>query len=427
MSHDGRGVARVDGKTTFIRGALPGERVEFVYTRKHRARDEGRCVKVLEASPERVEPRCVHFRLCGGCSLQHQAADRQIHAKARILRDNLERLGQVKPEAWLDPLIGPYWGYRHKARLGVKYVPKKGGALVGFREVGASKVAELSACEVLHPYVGRRLTELRALINAMDVREWIPQIEVAVGDDHAALIFRHLAPLSDADRETLRTFGVQYDMDIFLQSGGPETVAPLDPDAARTLRYRLPAWDVEIAFRPDDFTQVNAQLNRAMVARALDLLALRPQDRVLDLFCGLGNFTLPMARQCRRVTGVEGDAGLVARARENAERNHIRNVEYHAADLIEDQSEAPWAMGPYDKLLLDPPRSGALEMLPLIARLAPERIVYVSCHPGSLARDAGILVREHGYRLAKAGVMDMFPHTAHVESIALFERSTRRG
>ena len=423
MSHDGRGVARLDGKATFIHGALPGEKVEFLYTRKHRKRDEGRCVNVLEASPDRVEPKCIHFGLCGGCSLQHQAVDRQIHAKAQVLKDNLECLGAVRPETWLDPLTGPHWGYRHKARLGVKYVFKKEKLLVGFREAGTSKVADLSVCEVLHPSVGRRLIQLRELIGDMEARERIPQIEVAVGDDHAALIFRHLDPLSESDRQALRGFVARYDLDIFLQPGGPDTVTPLDPGAERTLSYRLPQWDVEVAFRPDDFTQVNTELNRAMVARALDLLALRPGERVLDLFCGLGNFTLPMARQGADVVGVEGDEGLVVRARGNANRNGLMTqVEYHAADLMEDQSEAPWMSGPYDKVLLDPPRSGALEILPLIARLAPGRIVYVSCHPGSLARDAECLIREYGYRLTKAGVMDMFPHTAHVESIALFER-----
>ena len=422
MSHDGRGVVRLDGKATFIRGALPGEKVEFLYTRKHRKRDEGRCINVLEASPERVEPKCAHFGLCGGCSLQHQAVDRQIHAKAEVLKDNLERLGSVQPETWLKPLTGPHWRYRHKARLGVKYVFKKEKLLVGFREAGTSKVADLSVCEVLHPSVGHRLIQLRALINDMEARERIPQIEVAVGDRHAALIFRHLDPLSDADRQALRAFAAHYDLDIFLQPGGPDTVTPLNPGAERTLSYRLPEWGVEVAFRPDDFTQVNTALNRAMVARALDLLDLRPGDRVLDLFCGLGNFTLPMARQGAEVVGVEGDEGLVVRARENAQRNGVTQVEYHAADLTHDQSEAPWMSGRYDKILLDPPRSGALEMLPLIARLAPKRIVYVSCHPGSLARDAGCLVKEHGYRLVKAGVMDMFPHTAHVESIALFEQ-----
>ena len=424
MSHDGRGVAGLDGKSTFIHGALPGEKVEFLYTRKHRKRDEGRCVNVLEASPERVEPKCIHFGLCGGCSLQHQAVDRQIHAKAQVLKDNLECLGAVRPETWLDPLTGPHWGYRHKARLGVKYVFKKEKLLVGFREAGTSKVADLSVCEVLHPSVGRRLIQLRELIDDMEARERIPQIEVAVGDDHAALIFRHLDPLSESDRQALRGFGARYDVDIFLQPGGPDTVTPLDPRTERTLSYRLPRWDVEVAFRPDDFTQVNTQLNRAMVARALDLLALRPGDRVLDLFCGLGNFTLPMARQGADVVGVEGDEGLVARARENARRNGLIQVAYHAANLMEDQSEALWMLGPYDKVLLDPPRSGALEILPLIARLTPGRIVYVSCHPGSLARDAERLVREYGYRLTRAGVMDMFPHTAHVESIALFEKQT---
>ncbi|MGB0720907.1 MAG: 23S rRNA (uracil(1939)-C(5))-methyltransferase RlmD [Gammaproteobacteria bacterium] len=420
LAHDGRGVARIDGKTTFIRGALPGEDVEFIYTSKRRNRDEGRCVSVQTPSPERVEPGCPHFGLCGGCSLQHQDPTRQIEAKFQVLKDNLERIGKVEPEAYLAPLTGPHWGYRHKARLGARYVHKKEKLLVGFREAGTSKVADLTACAVLHPAVGERLTALREMLARLSVHERIPQIEVAVGDDHGALIVRNLEPLPENDRAVLRAFGRETDLDIYLQPGGPDTVEPLTE--VRPLSYRLPEWNVEVFFRPDDFTQVNTELNRSMVARALEMLDPKPEDRVLDLFCGLGNFTLPLARKAGQVTGVEGDAGLVERARENARSNGVDNVNYFVANLMEDQSGAEWLQQSYDKILLDPPRSGAVEMIPHLAGLGARRIVYVSCHPGSLARDAGLLVNEHGYRMVRAGVMDMFPHTAHVESIALFER-----
>lgn len=421
MAHDGRGVAHIEDKTIFIDGALPGEEVWFTYTDRRRKFDEGQVTEVISASPDRVEPRCPHFGLCGGCSLQHVSPEAQIRDKQQILLENFRRLGGVQPETVLPPLTGPVWGYRRKARLGVKWVKAKGRVLVGFRERRTPFVATLERCEVLHPSVGERLLELSGVIGTLEAYNRIAQIEVAVDDSQTALVLRNLDPLSEGDRRRLTEYAKANDLRLFLQPGGPDSVEPLWPEAVE-LSYALPAFEVDYRFAPTDFTQVNFDINRAMVERALELLDLSGEERVLDLFCGLGNFTLPIARRAREVVGVEGDAGLVQRARENAERNGIGNALFHAADLTKDLSEAPWWQGGFDRVLLDPPRSGAQETLEHIARLGVPRIVYVSCGPATLARDAGILVNEHGYRLERAGVMDMFPHTAHVESIALFTR-----
>lgn len=422
MSHDGRGVAHVDGKAVFIDGALPGEELSFLYTARSRKHDEGRLCELFQASEQRVEPKCAHFEICGGCSLQHQHPDSQILSKQQTLLDNLERIGKVRPERILDALTGPAWGYRNKARLGVKYVRKKGRVLVGFREKRKPYLADIQRCEVLHPSVGERLEELANLIQGMEARERIAQIEVAVGEQATALVFRHLDPLSEGDRQILRDYAQQTGLHIWLQPGGPDTVAPFWPQDSQ-LSYHLQDHDIEMPFRPTDFTQVNVEINRAMIHQALTLLDIEKDSRVLDLFCGLGNFTLPMARRAAQVTGVEGDAGLVQRARENAAHNAIRNVDYHAVDLTQEPGGQVWMRQTYDRILLDPPRSGAQEMMPFVASLGATRIVYVSCHPGSLARDAGLLVNEYGYRLVATGVMDMFPHTAHVESMALFEKT----
>lgn len=422
LSPEGRGVAHVDGETVFIHGALPGERVTFRYLRRRRGIGEGDVVEVLQPSPERIEPACAHFSICGGCSLQHVSPERQRQLKSEVLQTQLERIGRVSPEEWLSPLSGNPWGYRRKARLGVKLVPKKGGVLVGFRERGSSFIAALDACEVLDPRVGHKLPELARLIEGLSVARQLPQIEVAIGDDAVGLVFRHLAPLTPADKEALIAFGQQHDFLMFLQPGNESTVRLLWPEQGG-LSYRLPDFDVEVAFRPTDFTQVNADINRLMVARAIELLDPQPQESVLDLFCGLGNFTLPLARRAKQVVGVEGEAGLVARARENAVRNGLENCDFHVADLSRDVRDLPWMQQNYDKLLLDPARSGAAELIPQIAGLGAGRIVYVSCNPATLARDAGMLVHEHGYRLRSAGIIDMFPHTAHVESIAVFERA----
>ena len=419
LAHDGRGVAHLEGKTVFIDGALVGEEVRFVYTARRRNHDEGRVVEVLRPATERVAPRCPHFGVCGGCSLQHLAPQAQIQAKQRTLMENLRRLGKVEPEAVLAPLTGPTWGYRGKARLGVKFVAKKGRVLVGFRERGKPYIADLERCEVLHPAVGEHLPLLAETVAALEAYARIPQIEVAVADEGTALVFRHLDPLGDADRERLRRLGTEHDYLVFLQPKGPESIVPLEPEAI-TLSYRLAEAGVRLQFGPADFTQVNAGINPAMVARALDLLELGDADRLLELFCGLGNFSLPAARRGARVTGVEGEVALVERARANAEANGLAEAaRFHSADLFQPEPEAPWLREPFNKVLLDPPRSGAREVLEVVAPRRPERLVYVSCNPATLARDAGALVHEHGYRLVRAGVMDMFPHTAHVESIAL--------
>ena len=423
LSHDGRGVARrEDGKAVFVAGALPGETVLAEPTARSRRFDEARTLEVLAASPERVPPRCPHFGTCGGCVLQHLAQDRQIVAKQQVLLENLERIGKVAPGRVLEPLTADSWGYRRKGRFSVRRVNKKDKTLVGFREQDPRFVADLGQCHTVIPQIGMKIQALAALVDGLQAREQIPQIEFIAGDDAIALTVRHLAPLDEADRAALAAFGREHGFSMFLQPKGPDSVHPLDGQAP-ALSFRLPQWDVELAFEPLDFIQVNAGLNQKMIARALELLDAQAGERVLDLFCGLGNFTLPLARTVAEVVGVEGDAGLVARARANAQRNGLGNAQFFAADLTTDQRGTPWMRAGFDKLLLDPPRSGADEVLKQLPLQGIDRIVYVSCHPGSLARDAGFLVHERGYRLVAAGVMDMFPHTAHVESIALFERA----
>ena len=421
LGHDGRGVTHLDGKAVFIDGALPGEVVSFEYLTTRKKFDEGRVLEVQQASPDRVEPGCQYFGLCGSCSLQHMGATAQILAKQQVLLDNLKHIGNVEPQAVLTPLTGPVWGYRTKARLGAKFVIKKDRLLVGFREKRNPYVADLSRCEVLHPSVGERFQELIEVIGALEAKARIPQIEVSVSEDTTALVFRHLDPLCESDLDTLKQFAIDQDIHVYLQPGGPDTIFPFWPEQS-ILSYHLPEQDIEIRFQPTDFTQVNTDINQQMVRRVLEMLELDQQDRVLDLFCGLGNFTLPMARLAGTVTGVEGDAGLVSRARENAVLNNIENVSFHAADLAADAPDVAWAGGNYNKVLLDPPRCGAAEVMNTLGNIRPQQIVYVSCHPGSLARDAGTLVNEMGYKLRSAGVMDMFPHTAHVESIALFSQ-----
>jgi len=421
LTHDGRGVARRDsGKTVFVAGALPGERVLAVQTGRHRSFDEARTVEVLQAAPERVAPRCAHFGTCGGCALQHYAEERQILAKQRVLLENLERIGHVTPATVLEPLTDAAWGYRRKGRFSVRRVEKKDKTLVGFREADPRFVADLGECHTVIPRVGALIPTLSTLIDGLETRREIPQVEFIAGDDTVALTFRHLVPLPDADRAALVAFAQAHGVAVFLQPGGVDSVHALWPDNPK-LAFALPQWGIELRFRPLDFIQVNAGLNARMIQRALDLLEPQAEERVLDLFAGLGNFTLPLARHAREVVGVEGDAGLVQRARENAAHNGIANAQFHAADLAQDLRGEPWMREGFDKLLLDPPRSGADVVLAQLPLKQFRRIVYVSCHPASLARDAGYLVNEKGWRLRAAGVMDMFPHTAHVESIAVFE------
>lgn len=425
LSHDGRGVARREGeggKVTFISGALPQETVMAEQTAKSRHFDEARTVEVLKASPHRVEPLCPHFGVCAGCVLQHLEESQQIVAKQQVLMDNLTRIGHVSPGEVLPPLVGDSWGYRRKGRFSVRRVEKKDKTLVGFREQDPRFVADLSQCLTVIPEIGGKVSALSTFIESLDGKRDIPQIEFIGGDAAIALTVRHLQPLSDADRQAWTAFGQEHGFAIYLQPGGLESVHPLWPAEGVPLSFALPQWNVELAFRPLDFIQVNAKLNQQMIAHALTLLDAQPDERVLDLFCGLGNFTLPLARTVREVVGVEGEAGLVARARENAERNGLGNAQFFAADLTQDQRNASWMKQGFDKLLLDPPRSGAIDVLQQLPLKQFKRIVYVSCHPGSLARDAGYLVSEQGFTLVSAGAMDMFPHTAHVESIAVFER-----
>ena len=427
LSHDGRGVARIDGKAVFVSGALPGEEALVRIRRRHRNFDEAEVVELRSRSEHRVEPLCRHYGQCSGCSLQHLDAEMQIQAKQRVLAENFERIGKVSPQTWLPPLTDAPWGYRRKGRLSVRNVVKKGRVLVGFREEDNPRfVADIQQCEVVHPALGPKIGLLAELISGMEAAADIAQIEFAAGDDTVALVFRHLKPLSEGDQAALKAFGQEHGFAIYLQPGGISSVHPLWPEHPR-LAFRIPSGrddvqDVELEFRPLDFVQVNAGMNRRMMARTMELLDPQPTDRVLDLFCGLGNFTLPIARRVAEVVGVEGEHGLVERAAENAMRNGITHARFEVANLFEDQRHAAWAKQAWDKLLLDPPRAGADKVLEYLPNKETQRIVYVSCHPGSLARDAGILVQKHGFRLSAAGVMDMFPHTAHVESIALFER-----
>ena len=423
LDQEGRGVTHVGGKAVFVHGALPGESVRFQRTRRQRRHDEAEVVEVLRASAQRVVARCRHFGICGGCSLQHLEHAAQLEAKARVVADAFERIGSVTPESWLAPLSGPAWSYRRRARLGCKFVDKKGKVLVGFRERGSPLIADLEACEVLAPPVGALIAPLAELVGTLEIRRRVAQIEVAVAENATALVLRVLDDPTPSDLTKLAAFESSHGVALYLQRGGLDTVTPLTPPAL-PLRYGLPGLPVGIEFAPTDFVQVNDPLNRLMVERAVELLDPRPSDRALDLFCGLGNFSLPLALRCASVDGVEGDAALVARARANAERNGISNAAFHVADLAAAEPAGAWARAAYDLVLLDPPRAGAREVLPVATASRPRRIIYVSCHPGSLARDAGILVREHGYRLVTAGIMDMFPHTSHVESIALFEPRT---
>ncbi len=423
VTHDGRGIADTEGKKVFVAGALRGEEVRFVRRKSRRNFDEAELLDVITASPERKQAKCAAFGRCGGCALQHISIEQQRAIKFDTLKDNLERIGRVEPGRWLEPLIGPVWNYRRRARLAVKYVSAKGRVLVGFRERHAPFITDMHCCEVLAAPVGTLIDPLSETVGRLSIRARLPQIEVAVADNATALVFRVLDPPAAEDLEELRRFGDEYDLRIYLQPGGPDSLHLLHPQAEDDpLFYGLPEFDVRIEFEPVDFVQVNGEINGAMVGRAIELLEPDRQDRVLDLFCGIGNFSLPLARRCGEVLGVEGESKLVQRATANAAANAIGNVEFRQADLAAIDGSEKWLQGPWDRLLLDPARNGAAEVIKCISRIDAARIVYVSCHPGTLARDAGALVTGAGYTLEAAGIIDMFPHTAHVESIAVFKK-----
>lgn len=423
LDHEGKGVAHVDGKTIFIDGALPGEVVEYSSYRKKPTFEIAQATRIIKAASSRVVPRCPHFGVCGGCALQHADPSAQVAAKQRVLEDNLAHIGNVKPEEIYSPLQGSPWGYRHRARLSARLVPKKGGMLVGFHEKKSSYIADMSECHVLPKRVSDLLLPLRELIGALSISDRMPQVEVAVGERCLALVLRVLEPLNSADEELLRRFADRHGVVFYLQPKGPDTVTRFYPLDAPPLTYTLPEFDIEMNFSPTEFTQVNYPINRVLVRKALRLLDPQPGERIADMFCGLGNFTLPIARSGAKVFGVEGSEALVKRAFENAQANGLAGqVDYGVANLFLCTPEIVAGWGHFDKMLIDPPREGALELVKSLGPDSPKRIVYVSCNPATLARDAAILVHQKGYTLRGAGIANMFPHTAHVESIALFER-----
>jgi 23S rRNA (uracil1939-C5)-methyltransferase len=424
LDHEGRGVAHVDGKAIFIDGALPGEVVDYSSYRRKPSYEKAHTVRVLRASSQRVAPPCPHFGTCGGCSMQHLHLAGQTAAKQRVLEDALWHIARLKPEQLFPPIAGSGWGYRLRARLSVRYVASKGGALIGFREKHSSYVALMDSCVVLPPHVSALIPVLKTLVDGMSQPDRMPQIEVAVGGSRTVLLLRHLEPLTPDDLDRLRQFADLHRIIWYLQSKGLDTVAPLLPADARLLSYELPDFGLELLFHPTEFTQVNNGVNRMLVRRAMALLRPQAGERIADLFCGLGNFTLPIARLGARVLGVEGNASLVSRARQNAALNGLASFcEFVVANLFEATEESIAALGPLDKLLIDPPREGAIALVKALPEEGgPRSIVYVSCSPATLARDAAVLVHEKGYRLRGAGIANMFPHTSHLESIALFEK-----
>ena len=440
---EAQGVAhRANGKVVFIEDALPGEEVRVSVSRRKNNWEQATMAERRTESSQRVTPKCVHFGLCGGCKMQHFHPSAQVAVKQRVLEDNLWHLGKVKPEMLLRPIEGPTWGYRYRARLSVRHVVKKGTVLVGFHERKSRYVADMGVCEVLPPHVSALLMPLRGLIGRMEARDRLPQIEVAVGSDVTVLVLRHLEPLSASDAQHLRDFAQahgpvgsgQQTLSWWLQPKGPDTVHPLD-EALPKLDYTLPEFGITMPFKPTDFTQVNHAINQVLVGRALRLLDVQRDERVIDWFCGLGNFTLPLATQAREVLGIEGSETLVARSLENARFNGVaERTSFVARNLFEITPQELASYGHADKWLVDPPREGAFALAKAVADLhqdpslapdwvPPKRIVYVSCNPATLARDAGLLVHQGGYRCVMAGAVNMFPHTAHVESMAVFERA----
>lgn len=430
LDQEGRGVAHVDGKVIFIEGGLTGEQVEYASYKRKPSYEQAKVTRILQPSSQRVAPRCPHFGVCGGCSMQHIDPAAQAAAKQRVLENAFWHLARLRPEELYPVTYGPAWDYRYRARLSARYVPKKGGSLVGFHECHSSYVADMDSCAVLPQKISLLLRPLRRLIDGLSQPDRLPQIEVAIGDiqapGQAVLVLRILEPLSPEDETGLRAFAERHDLVLYLQPGGPATAALFHPLDAPPLAYRLPEFGVEIRFRPTDFTQVNQSINRVLVRRAMALLAPQADERIADMFCGLGNFSLPLARCGAQVIGVEGSQALVVQAAANALLNRLdARCEFRMANLFEATPQSLAQLGRCDKMLIDPPREGAIALVKALGGMgsaAPARIVYVSCNPATLARDAGVLAHEFGYRLRGAGIANMFPQTSHVESIALFER-----
>ncbi|MDP3636247.1 MAG: 23S rRNA (uracil(1939)-C(5))-methyltransferase RlmD [Azonexus sp.] len=432
LDHEARGITRLEGKAVFVDGALPGETVEYASFRRKPSYELAHLVRVLKPSSARQVPKCRYFGVCGGCTMQHMDPAAQMAAKQRVLEDGLWHIGRVRPEQILPPIQGAPWGYRHRARLAVRKLPDNGGMLIGFHERRSSYIADMQTCEILPPHVSALLLPMRELFDALTIAERLPQVEIAVGEQCTALLLRILEPLKAKDELLLRNFADQHDVVFYLQAKGPDSIYRFYPLPGPRLSYTLPEFDLEFDFRPTDFTQVNHAVNRVLVRRALRLLDPQPGERIADMFSGLGNFTLPIARSGATVLGIEGSEALVQRGRESAAANNIcttagtevllGSVEFAVANLFECTEKSLAALGRFDKMLIDPPREGAIELVNALGADAPRRIVYVSCNPATLARDAAVLVREKGYRFVAAGAVNMFPHTSHVESIAVFER-----
>jgi 23S rRNA (uracil1939-C5)-methyltransferase len=421
LDHEGRGIARRDGKVIFVEGALPGELVDCLTRHRKPSFEIASVTRVIEESSSRVSPGCRHFGLCGGCTLQHMDLPTQVAAKQRVLEDAFTHIGKVEPDMIMPAIHGPAWGYRHRARLTVRDVRKKGGVLVGFHEKRSSFVADMDSCEVLPRRISDLLVPMRRLVEGLSIRQRLPQIEIAIGHEVDVLVFRNLEPLNGDDETLLRDFADRHAVRIYLQPSGPQSVDVLHPPGPDPF-YLLPEFDIRISFSPTDFTQVNHAMNQVLVRRALHLLDPQPGERIADMFCGIGNFTLPIARSGAEVLGIEGSKTLIERAQRNAGDNDLPNATFKVMDLFKIDIDTLGALGPFHRMLIDPPRDGAAELVKSLGADLPRRIVYVSCNASTLARDAGMLVHTQGFRLKAAGIANMFPHTAHVESIALFER-----
>ncbi|KAA3639864.1 MAG: 23S rRNA (uracil(1939)-C(5))-methyltransferase RlmD [Proteobacteria bacterium] len=422
LSHDGRGIARHHDKVVFVQNALPGEKVVAKLNRRTRHFDEATATSIANQSNDRVAPACEFYDRCNGCSMMHVSDGKQIEFKFNTLKSNLEKMAELQPIQWLPHLSDRHWHYRRRARLSVKWVPGKDKVLVGFREKNGRFVADMDYCLVLEKPLAALIKPLQELVMKMAIKTFIPQVECALSDHQPALIMRHMRPVPEADKILLLEFAQHHDIQLFLQSKGPDTVTPIQPDY-NALSFDLPQQALSYEFLPNDFIQVNQNMNEKMIEQVLSVMDLSSEAKVLDLFCGLGNFSLPMARHSQQVIGVEGDQQLVQRARHNATLNKLNNVDFFTADLTKEHSQSAWFQQDFSHVLIDPPRSGAWEVLPLIAKTSADTLVYVSCHPASLARDSKCLVQEFGFEMQSAGVMDMFPHTSHVESMAVFKRT----